>query len=771
MLSTVVSVLLVLLGLQGWLGAAQEGARLPWDQTRSPLDQQQQREQYENNRRFGEYVDNNQQRNWGYPDRGYGHQQPGGVGFDGHYFNTRLRGGVGAGGVGGNFYGNRYDDPQHPTPFPQPGILAGWRPDLQGRQRPDSINLINDRDVYVSTPFGQIQGFKVHLYDNPNPLSYYRPGQSPVDRIQGNCSVFLGIPYAQPPVREGRFKPPRAHKGWQLLQAVDFGPACPQPLNNIGATKGIRDVDEDCLYLNVYSPHTQSGLAQPFPVMVYIHGGDYQKGASNLFPAHVLASFYDVVVVTINYRLGALGFLSTGDENSPGNYGVLDQAMALRWVHENIEFFNGDRNLITLFGPGAGAASAGLLMVAPRTRQLVSRVIAQSGSALADWAIIEDVYRVQNTSRVFSRLLGCNIDSSWNIVSCLKQRHFHELGNAEFPPDVGTFPWAPVLDKGFKVAEDSWFDGWKEKDWRMFQEMPEKSIKKGDFNHGLSYLSGITHDEAAFFIHNNESLAPDYEVDEKFFDQKIREFVFKYNYTLNPEGVYDAIKYMYTYWPDPHNVTHIREQYINFLSDFFYRAPSDKMAKLLVEKNIPVFLYHLNTSVEALRAPYWRRVPHDTEYFFLTGAPFMDHEFFPLKLRLENVRWTDSDRNMSHFFMKAYSFFARYGHPSHEQILGLHFQPAQTGRLYYLNLNTTYNSSIMVNYNQKECAFWSNYLPSVIGILVPTYPPTTEFWWEPNQPIQVAFWSITSICVLLLVIIFICCVLWRKAISPFSFQG
>ena len=78
------------------------------------------------------------------------------------------------------------------------------------------------------------------------------------------------------------------------------------------------------------------------------------SGASNLFPGHILASFYEVVVVTINYRLGALGFLSTGDENSPGNYGILDQMMALRWVYDNIEYFNGDRNLITLFGPGSG---------------------------------------------------------------------------------------------------------------------------------------------------------------------------------------------------------------------------------------------------------------------------------------------------------------------------------------------------------------------------------------------------------------------------------
>jgi len=111
--------------------------------------------------------------------------------------------------------------------------------------------------------------------------------------------------------------------------------------------------------------------------MVYIHGGDFIHGASNLFPGHIMATFYNVVVVTLNYRLGALGFLSTGDMNSPGNYGILDQVMALKWVYENVEKFSGNRDSITLFGPGAGAASAGLLMVAPQTRHIVNKVIAQ----------------------------------------------------------------------------------------------------------------------------------------------------------------------------------------------------------------------------------------------------------------------------------------------------------------------------------------------------------------------------------------------------------
>ncbi|KRG02818.1 acetylcholinesterase [Drosophila mojavensis] len=697
-------------------------------------------------------------RTYTFNDRRYGHYQPNGYGAN--YPGRNPPGQYPQGMPNEDRFRFDPNDPNARTQFP--GVLAGWREDLQGKQRRDSLTL--ERDVFVTTNYGQVQGFKVYMYDNPDPKSFYRPYHSTVDRVMGECSVFLGIPYALPPTFEGRFKPPRLHRGWQLLQAVDFGPACPQPVRFTGATKGVMDMDEDCLYLNVYSPKTGAGVAQKYPVMVYIHGGEFVRGASNLFQGHMLASFYDVVVVTLNYRLGALGFLSTADENSPGNYGILDQAMALKWVYDNIEFFNGDRDSITLFGPGAGAASAGLLMVAPQTRNIVKRVIAQSGSALADWALIQDKYRAQNTSRVLGQVLGCSIDSSWKLVNCLRTgRSFYELGNAEFLPQVGSFPWGPVLDHNFTLPGDDWYEGWREKDWRFLTQTPETLIRTGRFNRNIQYMTGVTTQEAAFFVAQNESLAPYYEIDSRFFEQKVREHVFRYNYTLNPNGVYEAIKYMYTYWPDPNNNTIIRDQYINMLSDLYYRAPVDKMVKLLLEQKIPVYMYVLNTTVEAFNLPQWRKYPHDIEHYFLTGAPFLDTEFFPKKEHLQRNMWTDNDRNMSHFFMQTYSNFARYGNPTPQQVLGMHFQRAYQGEIRYLNINTTYNSSILLNYRQTECAFWTQYLPTVIGVLVPTYPPTTEYWWEPKEPLQIAFWSMSVACFFLIVLVVICCIMWRNA--------
>ncbi|XP_049826299.1 neuroligin-4, Y-linked isoform X2 [Aethina tumida] len=639
-----------------------------------------------------------------------------------------------------------------------PGVLGGWREDLQGKRREQTRE--KKRDIFVKTTHGDVQGFQVYLFDNPSPDYHYRPGADFIEREQGITSVFLGIPYAKPPVNEGRFKPPRLPSSWQILQAVDFGPACPQPLSYVGQKNGIRDMDEDCLYLNIFTPNIEEGTAQNYPIMFYIHGGDFIHGASNTFPGHIMATFYKVVVVTINYRLGALGFLSTGDVNSPGNYGILDQAMALRWVYDNAPNFKGDRNSITLFGPGAGAASAGLLMVAPQTKHMVSKVIAQSGAAVADWAMIFDKYRAQNTSRVFGNIMGCSIESSWKLVNCLKMRSPYEIGYAEFPADVGLLPWAPVIEMNVSMP---YYEGWYEKDWHFINESVESLIQKGHFNPDLKYMSGITLQEAATYITSNKSLEPEFIVTQEFFDQKVKELVLRYNYTLNPNGIFEAIKYMYTYWPDPHNVTHIRNKYIELLSDFLYTAPNDKMVKLLIDEKVPVYMYVLNTTIESLRLDEWRKVPHNIEHYLLIGAPFMDVEFLPPKERFSRTQWTPNDRNMSHFFMKAYTDFARYGNPTYTQILGLHFEVSEHGQLKYLNLNTTYNSSIMWNFKQTETAFWTQYLPTIVGHLVPTYPPTTEFWWEPTTPLQVAFWSMSGVCLLLIVLLVVACMLWRNS--------
>uniref|UniRef100_A0ABM0GKF6 Liver carboxylesterase 2-like n=1 Tax=Saccoglossus kowalevskii TaxID=10224 RepID=A0ABM0GKF6_SACKO len=145
--------------------------------------------------------------------------------------------------------------------------------------------------------------------------------------------VYRGVPYAEPPVGELRFAPPKPKTPWEgEYDAKDFIAACIQPWNPLIPIDKIQD--EDCLHLNVFVPKTQSGIKS---VMMWIHGGGFVMGSgTEMYDATILSALNDVIVVTINYRLGVFGLFSTGDDEVPGNVGFLDQVEALRWIQQNI---------------------------------------------------------------------------------------------------------------------------------------------------------------------------------------------------------------------------------------------------------------------------------------------------------------------------------------------------------------------------------------------------------------------------------------------------
>jgi para-nitrobenzyl esterase len=195
--------------------------------------------------------------------------------------------------------------------------------------------------------------------------------------------VFRGIPFARPPLGELRFAPPRPPAAWTgVLPATRFGPAAPQEQSTVGF--GIEETSEDCLTLNVCTPGLDDAHR---PVMVWIHGGAFVFGGAcqPIYDGARLARHGDVVVVTVQYRLGALGFLYLkdlldGEIECGANVGLLDQLLAITWVHDNIEAFGGDPANVTIFGESAGGMSVGSLLGMPEARGLFHRAIAQSGS-------------------------------------------------------------------------------------------------------------------------------------------------------------------------------------------------------------------------------------------------------------------------------------------------------------------------------------------------------------------------------------------------------
>lgn len=201
-------------------------------------------------------------------------------------------------------------------------------------------------------------------------------------------AAFKGIPYAKPPIGELRFKAPQPAKSWYgVRDATEFGAASVQPQMPAGGFKAIEEpISEDCLYLNVWCPQYAIREGQSLPVMVVIHGGGFQafSGAYDILQGWELAK-KDIVVVTINYRLGAMGFLAHPELSAEdphhvsGNYAILDQIAALRWVRDNIAAFGGDPEKVTVSGESAGAFSVSVLCMSPLARGLFCRATAQSG--------------------------------------------------------------------------------------------------------------------------------------------------------------------------------------------------------------------------------------------------------------------------------------------------------------------------------------------------------------------------------------------------------
>jgi len=207
-----------------------------------------------------------------------------------------------------------------------------------------------------------------------------------------NTYAWLGIPYAAPPVKELRWKAPQAVTPWKTtLEATEYGSQCLQFWGVLAGQDGESgDLlgQEDCLTLNLWAPKSASSAGKPKPVMVWIHGGGNDSGTASLYQAHHLAGSKEVVVVTINYRLGLLGWFShsairdTSDnlEDASGNYGTLDIIAALKWVKRNVSEFGGDPNNVTIFGESAGGRNVYSMLASPLAKGLFHRAISQSGS-------------------------------------------------------------------------------------------------------------------------------------------------------------------------------------------------------------------------------------------------------------------------------------------------------------------------------------------------------------------------------------------------------
>jgi len=289
-----------------------------------------------------------------------------------------------------------------------------------------------------------------------------------------NTCVFRGIPYAAPPVGSLRWRAPEPAPAWTGVRpATTWGARCMQEgfmdLINFDPSDKM---SEDCLYLNIWRPK-KSGS---FPVMVWIHGGGYTEGTGNtpMYWGDRLAEAGDVVVVTFNYRLSVFGFLATAalraeDKNgSVGSYGSLDQAAAIKWVHDNIAAFGGDPGNVTIFGESAGGWSVCTMLATPLTRGLIHRAILESGGCLIS-ASVEKGYE---QGRQTVEKLGCKPDD----LPCLRALPAEKILKAATGGLTDGFVWMPHQD-GYVLTDT-----------------PLKMIRSGNYNQ-IPFMAGSNKNE------------------------------------------------------------------------------------------------------------------------------------------------------------------------------------------------------------------------------------------------------------------------------------
>jgi len=303
------------------------------------------------------------------------------------------------------------------------------------------------------------------------------PARGPVvrtadGRVQGQATgttdEYLGIPYAAPPVGSLRWRPPQPPASWRgVRQATSFAPHCAQPPSSFG----VASTSENCLYLNVFAPAGHAG--RDLPVMVWVHGGSLLVGESDDYnPAGLVRD--GVIVVTINYRLGALGFLADAALASrpggpSGDYGLMDQQAALRWVQRNIRGFGGNPRNVTLFGESAGGLSTLSQVVSPAARGLFQRAIIESGTYnLAQ----QSLATAESAGAAFAAKAGC----AGNTAACLR-----------------SLPVSTIVDN-----ED--FGGYTpDVDGAVLPETIKTALAAGRFSH-VPVVIGTNHDEWRLFV-------------------------------------------------------------------------------------------------------------------------------------------------------------------------------------------------------------------------------------------------------------------------------
>ncbi|XP_064414403.1 fatty acyl-CoA hydrolase precursor, medium chain-like [Latimeria chalumnae] len=418
--------------------------------------------------------------------------------------------------------------------------------------------------------------------------------------------VYFGVPCAKPPTGALRFTSPQPPEPWKgKRDATIYPPRClqnPELLRFVTTLFKVQlptlSAKEDCLYLNIYTPVKPTEEAK-LPVMVWIHGGGLMIGGASMLDGSALATYENVVVVMIQYRLGILGFLSTGDERARGNWGFLDRVAALQWIQENIKSFGGDPNSVTIFGESAGGVSVSMQVLSPMSKGLFHKAISESGVASFPGLVSSNPKQLMSE---VANIPACDTVEFGSALECLRSKSEEEIVNATIEMKLEVT--LVVVDGVFLT------------------EQPLKLLEAKEF-HDVPYLLGTNNQEFGWILPS---------VCEELQERIRKEYM---GDTEDPARLCDLL--------------------LELLGDMFV-VPAIRTARFHRDGGYPVYLYEFQHRLAAYTdRPDFVKSDHGDELGFVLGGPFWNDGIDVLG----NV--TDEEKALSKTLMAYWANFAQTG--------------------------------------------------------------------------------------------------------------
>uniref|UniRef100_A0A0K0EYI7 Carboxylic ester hydrolase n=1 Tax=Strongyloides venezuelensis TaxID=75913 RepID=A0A0K0EYI7_STRVS len=492
----------------------------------------------------------------------------------------------------------------------------------------------------IKTNYGSVKGRSFSYYNN-------------------TITEYLGIPFAKPPVGNLRFRPPKELDipAWNgTFNAHIMANSCSAEVFMTNFTgydfwNPTNTISEDCLQLNMWVPEKKHG-----GVLVYIYGGAFYSGSASLdvYNGSVLAAMTNTIVVNLNYRLGVLGFAFLANSDIPGNMGLLDQQMGMKWVYENIEYFGGDKKRITIWGESAGSVSVTSHLYAPGSHKYFNRIISNSGVVDSIWGKFTPKYMEQATRNVAHKL-GCNVtDNIRAIVKCLTKAEINDVVTAgsevqASSPLVFGFVFSPI-----------------ELDYSFYKGNVTSKIRSNDMKRDIDLFIGKTSNEFTYFMpiyFSGKKYGCNYDTKYSASSKKNACIINKKNYDNIfkkvakqiglKKSVRNSLKKKFLKYKNNY-----RDAASKFLSEVYFECDIlnfTTKASRVIDGN--VFYYKFSVVSSANPWPKWMGAMHGYELEYEFGMPFRRPNMYKKKM-------LEKEKKFSKHFMELIGNFVNTGIPS-----------------------------------------------------------------------------------------------------------